>query len=85
MNYYSEAIKLNGKIATYFSNRAAAYLELGWYIQFLDLLILYVLHIVFVTKLTPAIDVFYTAFNKLKMTALMLFHLIRRSDTLPGI
>ncbi|WVY93477.1 hypothetical protein V8G54_032565 [Vigna mungo] len=31
VDYYSEAINLNGKNATYFSNRAAAYLELGWY------------------------------------------------------
>ncbi|XP_014517079.1 outer envelope protein 64, mitochondrial-like [Vigna radiata var. radiata] len=29
VDYYSEAINLNGKNATYFSNRAAAYLELG--------------------------------------------------------
>lgn len=29
INYYSEAIKLNGKNATYYSNRAAAYLQLG--------------------------------------------------------
>ncbi|KAL9321397.1 hypothetical protein ACSQ67_013236 [Phaseolus vulgaris] len=29
VNYYSEAINLNGTNATYFSNRAAAYLELG--------------------------------------------------------
>lgn len=31
VNYYSEAIKSNGMNATYYSNRAAAYLELGWY------------------------------------------------------
>lgn len=29
INYYSEAIKLNGENATYYSNRAAAYLQLG--------------------------------------------------------
>ncbi|KAJ7012105.1 outer envelope protein 64 [Populus alba x Populus x berolinensis] len=29
VNYYSEAIKLNGKKATYYSNRAEAYLQLG--------------------------------------------------------
>ncbi|KAL9275950.1 Outer envelope protein 64, mitochondrial-like protein, partial [Drosera capensis] len=29
VSYYSEAIKLNGTNATYYSNRAAAYLELG--------------------------------------------------------
>ncbi|KAJ6715384.1 AMIDASE 1 [Salix viminalis] len=29
VNYYSEAIKLNGDNATYYSNRAAAYLQLG--------------------------------------------------------
>ncbi|KAJ6711432.1 AMIDASE 1 [Salix purpurea] len=29
VNYYSEAIKLNGENATYYSNRAAAYLQLG--------------------------------------------------------
>ncbi|XP_011002073.1 PREDICTED: outer envelope protein 64, mitochondrial [Populus euphratica] len=29
VNYYSEAIKLNGKKATYYSNRAAAYLQVG--------------------------------------------------------
>lgn len=31
VNYYNEAIKINGKNATYYCNRAAAYLELGWY------------------------------------------------------
>lgn len=31
-NYYTEAIKLNGTNATYYCNRAAAYLELGWYV-----------------------------------------------------
>ena len=31
VEYYSEAIKLNGTNATYYNNRAAAYLELGWY------------------------------------------------------
>jgi len=31
VDYYSEAINLDGTNATYFSNRAAAYLELGWY------------------------------------------------------
>ncbi|XP_022141957.1 outer envelope protein 64, mitochondrial [Momordica charantia] len=33
VNYYTEAIKLNGTIATYYSNRAAAYLELGCFQQ----------------------------------------------------
>ncbi|CAI9104037.1 OLC1v1002645C3 [Oldenlandia corymbosa var. corymbosa] len=33
VNYYSEAIKLNDTNATYFCNRAAAYLELGWFQQ----------------------------------------------------
>lgn len=33
VNYYSEAIKLNGINATYYSNRAAAYLELGCFQQ----------------------------------------------------
>ncbi|KAJ7012107.1 outer envelope protein 64 [Populus alba x Populus x berolinensis] len=37
VNYYSEAIKLNGKKATYYSNRAEAYLQLGWYDSVLDL------------------------------------------------
>ncbi|KAL5982204.1 hypothetical protein ACLOJK_016274 [Asimina triloba] len=31
VNFYTEAIKLNGSSTTYYSNRAAAYLELGWY------------------------------------------------------
>lgn len=31
VNYYTEAIKLNEGNATFYSNRAAAYLELGWY------------------------------------------------------
>lgn len=33
VNYYSEALKLNRKNATYFCNRAAAYLELGLFQQ----------------------------------------------------
>ncbi|XP_061365456.1 outer envelope protein 64, mitochondrial [Gastrolobium bilobum] len=33
VNYYTEAIKLNGMNATYYCNRAAAYLELGCYQQ----------------------------------------------------
>ncbi|KAH7654768.1 Amidase protein [Dioscorea alata] len=33
IGFYSEAIKLNGNSATYFSNRAAAYLEVGSYLQ----------------------------------------------------
>ncbi|KAH9316155.1 hypothetical protein KI387_024782, partial [Taxus chinensis] len=33
INLYSEAIKINGKNATYYSNRAAAHLELGGYLQ----------------------------------------------------
>ncbi|KAK8942167.1 hypothetical protein KSP40_PGU010745 [Platanthera guangdongensis] len=33
VNLYTEAIKLNGQNATYYSNRAAAYLELGSYLQ----------------------------------------------------
>ncbi|EEF31906.1 translocon at the outer membrane of chloroplasts 64 [Ricinus communis] len=33
ISYYTEAIKLNGKNATYYSNRAAAYLELGSFLQ----------------------------------------------------
>ncbi|KAK9286325.1 hypothetical protein L1049_014716 [Liquidambar formosana] len=33
VNYYSEAIKLNGTNATYYCNRAAAYLELGCFQQ----------------------------------------------------
>jgi len=32
VNYYTEAIKLNATTATYYCNRAAAYLELGWYV-----------------------------------------------------
>lgn len=31
VSYYTEAIKLNESNATFYSNRAAAYLELGWY------------------------------------------------------
>lgn len=31
VKYYTEAIKLNMMNATYYCNRAAAYLELGWY------------------------------------------------------
>ncbi|CAD6206329.1 unnamed protein product [Miscanthus lutarioriparius] len=33
VNFYTEAIKLNGKVATYYSNRAAAFLELTSYRQ----------------------------------------------------
>ncbi|XP_073295578.1 translocon at the outer membrane of chloroplasts 64-like [Primulina huaijiensis] len=33
IGFYSEAIKLNSSSATYYNNRAAAYLELGSYIQ----------------------------------------------------
>ncbi|XP_021294952.1 outer envelope protein 64, mitochondrial [Herrania umbratica] len=33
VSYYSEAIKLNGTTATYYNNRAAAYLELGCFQQ----------------------------------------------------
>ncbi|KAF5734563.1 Toc64 family protein [Tripterygium wilfordii] len=33
INYYTEAIKLSRKSATYYSNRAAAYLELGSFLQ----------------------------------------------------
>ncbi|RYR25970.1 hypothetical protein Ahy_B02g060041 [Arachis hypogaea] len=31
LNYYTKAIKLNGINATYYCNRAAAYLKLAWY------------------------------------------------------
>ncbi|KAK9091581.1 hypothetical protein Sjap_024758 [Stephania japonica] len=33
ISFYTEAIKLNGKNATYYGNRAAAYLELGSFLQ----------------------------------------------------
>ncbi|KAH6763413.1 translocon at the outer membrane of chloroplasts 64-III [Perilla frutescens var. hirtella] len=33
IGFYTEAIKLNGSNATYYANRAAAYLEIGSYIQ----------------------------------------------------
>lgn len=32
VSYYTEAIKLNATNTTYYCNRAAAYLELGWYV-----------------------------------------------------
>lgn len=31
VDYYTEAINLDGMNATYYCNRAAAYLKLGWY------------------------------------------------------
>lgn len=31
VSYYTEAIKLNETHATYYCNRAAAFLELGWF------------------------------------------------------
>ena len=38
VNYYTEAIKLNESNATYYCNRAAAYLELGWCDMIFDFL-----------------------------------------------
>lgn len=39
VNYYTEAIKLNERNATFYCNRAAAYLELGWYDMIFDFLV----------------------------------------------
>lgn len=46
VSYYADAIKLNGTNATYYCNRAAAYLELGWYVNLMFPIIIYLFYLV---------------------------------------
>ncbi|KAK3185045.1 hypothetical protein Dsin_032331 [Dipteronia sinensis] len=74
VNYYSEAIKLNGKNTTYFCNRAAAYLELGWY----DNLWTVILHCFIYKCLFYQLIFLCAAFNKLKKIAVRQYPLTKR-------
>jgi tetratricopeptide (TPR) repeat protein len=73
ISYYNEAIKLNDKNATYYSNRAAAYLELGRYFFILERccigILLYLLDILYFLL---------SVSNMLKQIVPMLSTLIKR-------
>lgn len=78
--YYTEAIKLNETNATYYCNRADAWLELGRcdssYISCTIGCIKSLL------RISLLIEIFYTVSKKLKRTAVKQFLWIRRCD--PG-
>ena len=80
MKYYSEAIKLNEINATYYCNRAAAYLELAWYATPLDHALLVIIFTLLLAniKLFDCLILFVTAFKKQRRTAVRQYHLIRR-------
>lgn len=80
VSYYTEAIKLNESNATFYSNRAAAYLELGWYtFASCSQRISWYASSHYIQRLLLLTDnIFFPAFSKLRMTAAKLYHLIRR-------